>query len=199
MLKYRVARFYYTLIFSVIIILTLLFSSLWVEGNKNIFLKKNARAAQENTLYRVTQVHDGDTVSIRISSFKKIPAKTERVRLIGIDAPEIKQEPWGRRSKKQLKDFIGKSDWIVSIELDLEQRDKYGRILGYLWDKKGRCINMLMVETGYAMAYTLPPNVKYADQLTEAQSKAREEKKGLWRDNAFKKTPRQWRTENPRI
>lgn len=192
------ARFYYTLTSSVLIVIALLFSASNAEENRNIFLKKNVQTAQTGTLYRVTQVHDGDTVSIRISKFTKIPAKTERVRLIGIDAPELKQEPWGRKAKKHLKDIVSKSDWIVSVELDLEQRDKHGRLLGYLWDKKGRCINMQMVETGYAMAYTLPPNVKYANQLADAQSRARQDKKGLWKENAFSKTPREWRRENPR-
>ncbi|MCE5312138.1 MAG: thermonuclease family protein [Nitrospiraceae bacterium] len=191
-------RFYYTLTAAIAITLALLCTALHAENKDNVFLKKSAQAAPSGTLYRVTQVHDGDTVSIRTSGFAKLPAKTERVRLIGIDAPELKQEPWGRKAKKHLKDILGRSDWIVSLELDVEHRDKYGRMLGYLWDKKGRNINMLMVESGYALAYTIPPNVKYADQIAEAQERAREGRKGLWKDDAFKQTPGQWRRENPR-
>lgn len=191
-------RFYYTLTTAVAITLALLCQPLQAEEKPNVFLKKSAKAAPSGTLYRVTQVHDGDTVSIRTSGFAKLPAKTERVRLIGIDAPELKQEPWGRRSTKHLKDILGKSDWIISLEFDVEQRDKHGRLLGYIWDKKGRNINMLMVESGYAMAYTIPPNVKYADLFADAQSRAREQKKGLWKENAFNKSPRDWRRENPR-
>ena len=88
----------------------------------------------------MTKVHDGDTVSIRVSSFARIPIRTERVRLIGIDAPELEQE-WGWHAKRYLKKILSESDWIVSVETDVEQRDKYGRLLAYLWDKDGRMIN----------------------------------------------------------
>lgn len=128
----------------------------------------------------VTNVHDGDTVSIRIKSLFGIALSTEKVRLIGIDAPEIKQEPWGRRAKKHLKKLINESDGSVYLEYDLDRRDKYGRILAYLWDKKGRMINEKMIEDGYAMVFTIPPNIKYVKRFTNAQQRARQNKSGMW-------------------
>lgn len=147
---------------------------------------------------RVTEVHDGDTISIKIKSFAGIPLKTERVRLIGIDAPELKQEPWGRASKRYLKKLMSESDWIVSIEFDVEQRDKYGRLLCYIWDKKGQLINEKMLENGYALLYTVPPNVKYVERLTAAQKKAQLRNLGIWGKKGLKKTPEQWRMEHMR-
>ena len=158
------------------------------------FLPDAAHAAK----FRVTKVHDGDTVSIRISGFAKIPVKTEKVRLIGIDAPELKQEPWGRLSKRYLKKLVSESDWVVDVEFDVEQRDKYGRLLAYLMDKNGRMINEKMLETGYAILYTIPPNVKYTERFTEAQKKAQLCKAGIWRKGGLRKSPEQWRMEHPR-
>lgn len=148
--------------------------------------------------FRVTEVHDGDTISIRIRSFAGIPLKIERVRLIGIDAPELKQEPWGRISKRYLKKLISESDWIVSVEFDIEQRDKYGRLLCYVWNKKGQLINEKMLENGYAMLYTIPPNVKYVERFIAAQKKAQLRKAGMWSNKGLKKRPEEWRREHPR-
>mgnify|MGYP000117790960 CR=1 FL=1 len=158
------------------------------------FLTDAAHAAK----FRVTKVHDGDTVSIRISGFAKIPVKTEKVRLIGIDAPELKQEPWGRLSKRYLKKLISESDWIVDLEFDVEQRDKYGRLLAYLIDKNGKMINEKMLEAGHAILYTIPPNVKYVERFTEAQKKAQLSKAGIWRKGGLRKSPEQWRMEHPK-
>jgi micrococcal nuclease len=176
-------RFYYTAISAIIINL--------------IFITSLASAAAPAKV-RVTKVHDGDTVSIKMSSFSRLSFKIERVRLIGIDAPELKQEPWGRISKRYLKKLISESDWVVSLEFDLEQRDKYGRILGYLWDKKGKMINERMIESGYALLYTFPPNVKYVESFTAAQKRAQSRKTGIWAKGGLKKDPEQWRKEHPR-
>lgn len=176
-------RPYYTKI-SLIIILLFIFSSF-------------ASAAQTSK-FRVTDVRDGDTISIRVNSFAGIPLKTERVRLIGIDAPELKQEGWGRQAKRHLKRLISESDWVVTVEFDIEQRDKYGRLLAYLWGKDGRLINERMVADGYAMVYTFPPNIKYTERFLSAQKKAQANKAGIWGKNRLRKSPGEWRIEHPR-
>ena len=110
-------RFYYTRIVAIIFLIAFITSpSYALPGNS----------------YVVTAVHDGDTVSIKVKSFAGFPLKIERVRLIGIDAPELGQDPWGRKAKKQLKKLVSESDWVVNVEFDVDQRDKYGRLLGYL-------------------------------------------------------------------
>lgn len=147
--------------------------------------------------YRVTEVHDGDTVSIRTSSFIGIPFKIEKVRLIGIDAPELKQEPWGRHSKRYLKQILSENDWVVKVEFDVEKRDKHNRLLAYLWTKDGTLINEKLVANGYAVLYTVPPNVKYVERLKRAQLFAQQHKKGIWGKSGLKMTPEQWRRNNP--
>lgn len=151
-----------------------------------------AGAANPNQ-YVVTDVHDGDTVSIKWKSFIGFPLRIEKVRLIGIDAPEFRQEPWGRLSKRHLKKLLAASDRIISIEFDIVKRDKYGRLLGYLWDKKGRMINESMIESGYALLYTVPPNVRYVDRLTAAQARARGKRAGFWGAGGLRETPSEWR------
>jgi micrococcal nuclease len=75
---------------------------------------------------RVVAVHDGDTLSVVIGRRK------ERVRLIGIDAPELGQRPWGANAKKYLRELVALSGNSVVLEFDLDKRDKYGRLLAYV-------------------------------------------------------------------
>lgn len=182
MLKYPMKLSYYTR-FSLIIILVLFITF------------PTANASQQK--FRVTEVHDGDTVSIRTKSLAGFPITIERVRLIGIDSPELKQEPWGRLSKRYLKRLISESDWIVSIEFDIEQRDKYGRLLAYLWSRDGQLINERMLEGGYAVLYTIPPNVKHAERFVAAQKRAQARRLGIWGKKGIRKSPEQWRMEHP--
>lgn len=196
MIKYFVKTFYYTKFFLFFIIFLVNF---FILDEKTAFAvnEKNRDNYLRNKKFRVTEVHDGDTVSIRISGPLGLPVRTERIRLIGVDAPELKQEPWGRISKRFLKRIISQSDWIVFVEFDIEQRDKYGRLLAYLWTKKGEMINEMMVLNGYAILYTIPPNVKYVDRLVSAQRHAQMKKLGIWGKKGLRETPQQWRKAHP--
>ncbi|MFQ3573231.1 MAG: thermonuclease family protein [Thermodesulfovibrionales bacterium] len=161
-----------------------------------IHLPIQANASMQQ--FRVTEVHDGDTVSIRTSSFFGFFVKTEKVRLIGIDSPEINQEPWGKRSKRHLKKLLSDNDWIVKIEYDIDKKDRYDRILAYLWGKNNTFINEQMVLDGYAVLHTVPPNVKYVDRLTRAQKIAQQQKKGIWGKHGLLMSPEEWRKKHNR-
>lgn len=155
---------------------------------------------------RVVEVHDGDTVSVIIGK------KKERVRLIGIDAPELSQRPWGARAKKHLKELLNLSGWRVTLEFDVEERDKYGRLLAYLWttDERGHpkkpqdflgppvLINLEMLKDGYAVLFTFPPNVKYVDALRDGQRLGREKGLGIWGKKGLKEMPEDYRRQHPR-
>lgn len=143
-------------------------------------------------------MHDGDTVSIRTSSFWGLVVKTEKVRLIGIDAPEFNQEPWGKKAKRHLKKLISDNDWIVNIEYDVLHRDKHNRILAYLWGKNNSLINEQMILDGYAVLFTIPPNVKYVDRLTRAQEIAQQQKRGIWGKHGLLMQPQEWRNKHNR-
>ena len=139
-------------------------------------------------------VIDGDTL-IATGKHGHIHQR-ELIRLIGIDAPEIGQRPWGQRAKQHLQNLIRKQGGAVFLERDVEQRDRYGRQLAYAWLGNGILLNERMVRDGYALAVTIPPNVRYASRIAEAQKRARRDRAGLWKYHAFRKTPHQWRQEN---
>jgi len=150
------------------------------------------KKAEYRSVY-VERVPDGDTVEANIQG------RVERIRLIGIDAPELDQRPWGKRSKKFLQDLVSASGWQLGIEYDVEKRDKHDRILAYLWARDGKMINEEIVRSGYAVLFTFPPNVKYADRLTAAQVIARENRLGIWGKDGLKQMPSAYRKEHPRM
>lgn len=141
---------------------------------------------------RVIKVHDGDTVSVILNGRK------EKVRLIGIDAPEIKQRPWGTRARKHLEKMLTASNRTVILEFDVERRDKYGRLLCYVYSTDKNMINLQMLKHGYAVLLTISPNVRHVDEFRKAQHNAREQKLGIWGSSGLKETPSEFRKKHPR-
>lgn len=140
----------------------------------------------------VENIYDGDTISAFVNGH------FEKIRLIGIDAPEMGQRPWGRKAKECLRSLISATDSRISLEYDIERRDKYGRILAYIWTQYGQMINETMMKNGCAVLFTLPPNVKYAERLRAAQKKAQEYKAGIWGERGLQETPYDYRKKRPR-
>lgn len=141
---------------------------------------------------RVHEVHDGDTITLRLDG------KKYRTRLIGIDAPEMGQRPWGRKAKDHLIQIMKRTNWTVYVETDEERQDKYGRLLAYLWTKKHVLINEMMISDGYAVSFTIEPNTKYSDRFSKAESRAREKQKSIWGRQGLKERPAEWRKKHPR-
>lgn len=126
----------------------------------------NARTAT------VEQVSDGDT--IRLSGLG-------RVRLIGVDTPEVfgQVECFGRAASNFAKRLLPRGT-RVRYRLGVEERDRFGRPLAYLWLADGRMLNELLVERGYATPLTIAPNVEYSDLFVAAARRARAASRGLW-------------------
>lgn len=129
--------------------------------------------------YDVVKVVDGDTIDVSIDG------KVERLRLIGINTPETVDpkkpvECFGiEASNKAKKELEGKK---VLLESDSSQneRDKYNRLLRYVFLEDGTNFNLTMISEGYAYEYTYALPYKYQSEFKEAQIKASEEKNGLW-------------------
>lgn len=141
---------------------------------------------------QVLAVSDGDTLKVRIG------AKTEKVRLVGVDCPEVAhgpndpgQEPWGTRAAEFTKRLVlGKT---VRLETDVQPRDRYGRMLAYVFVGK-TFLNEALVQQGHAVLLTYPPNVTYVERFTRAQREAREAKRGVWAaDDRLPQTPYDYR------
>ena len=131
---------------------------------------------------------DGDTLVL---------SDGERVRLIGIDTPEVHEsEKLYRDSRRSGQDIrtiqaLGRRSWDftkslvegkpVRLEFDVEKRDKYGRLLAYVYLEDGQFVNAEIVCQGYASLMTYPPNVKYEDLFLKLYQEARENKRGLWK------------------
>src|SRR5512147_702776 len=79
-------------------------------------------AAEKLTEARVIAVNDGDTVTIMMDE------NEYRARLIGMDAPEMGQEPWGKRAQEHLRKLLKEARWRVSVETDIVKYDKYNRL-----------------------------------------------------------------------
>lgn len=141
---------------------------------------------------RVLSVNDGDTVTIRMNN------REYRTRLIGIDAPELGQEPWGEKAKERLRQLLKDLDWNVTVETDIEPFDKYNRLLVYLWSEDKRLINEQMLLDGYAVLFTIQPNSRYADRFKKAQRTARERKLGIWGPDGLNERPLDYKKKHPR-
>jgi micrococcal nuclease len=138
-------------------------------------------AHQERTCI-VSHVGDGD--SFRCGDGRK-------VRLIGIDSPELRQGPFGARARHALSAMIPRGA-AVRLEQDITTTDRYGRVLAYAW-LGPTMINEAMVRGGWAVLYTVPPNIKYADRLSRVQNEARASGAGLWAQDGFTCLPSDFR------
>lgn len=127
----------------------------------------------------VTRVVDGDTIQIEGG---------QTIRLIGIDTPETvdSRRPvgcFGKEASNQAKSLL--SGKVVILQKDVSETDKYHRLLRYIFlpldNGQILFVNDYLVREGFAKALTYPPDVKYNEQLRQAEREAREQKRGLWK------------------
>lgn len=122
---------------------------------------------------------DGDTLKVKLEN-----GKEETVRFLLVDTPETKHprlgiQPFGPEASAFTKKYASEGKKI-QLELDVSEREKYGRLLAYVW-VDGQMLNRLLVEQGLArVAYVYAPNTKYIDYLREFQTKAQANKNGIW-------------------
>jgi micrococcal nuclease len=130
----------------------------------------------------VLHVDDGDTIDVRIDG------RVERVRYIGIDAPEVAHEGAGGAQGGEAAARVNRAllrGGNVRLELDQERRDRYGRLLAYVWTGS-TMVNLEMVRLGYARALTIPPNVRYTRRFLSAEASAERALLGLWGEGALR-------------
>lgn len=130
----------------------------------------------------VGRVVDGDTFYCRDG---------RKVRLLGIDSPERGQGAAGRLARQALERLM-LVDRPVRLEGDVTATDRFGRVLAYAW-VGATLVNEAMVRDGWAVRYTVPPDVKYADRIARAQKEARARRAGLWASGGFECLPSAYR------
>jgi micrococcal nuclease len=116
-----------------------------------------------------------------------------RVRLIGIDSPESAQAPYGAAARDALRRLL-KPGITVRLETDVAATDHYGRVLAYVW-LDSTLVNERMLRDGWAMLYTVPPNLKHVDRFRQTQNEARARGAGLWGQGGFACAPSDFRRQ----
>lgn len=126
---------------------------------------------------------DGDTIHISYNG------KDEKVRFIGLDTPETKDprkpiQCFGREATAKMAEFAENKKVRLEFDKTQGERDKYGRILAFVYSEDNKNLAYEMIRQGYGNEYTYNSNpYKYQNEFKEAARKAREENKGLWAEN----------------
>lgn len=128
---------------------------------------------------RVVHVVDGDTVDLRLDGHR------ERARLLGIDTPETVKphtpvQCYGPEASARTKALLPEGTPVL-VQRDREARDRYGRLLVYLWRSADRLfVNESLLRDGYARVLSIAPNTTRRAQLGAAAAQARGQHRGLW-------------------
>lgn len=129
--------------------------------------------------YELESVIDGDTIRIKYNG------STEKVRFLLIDTPETNHEtlgeqPYGPQAKEFTKQLLAGQD-TVYLEFDVSYRDKYKRLLAYIYTKEGISVQEQLLQHGLArVAYIYAPNTKHVDWFKSIQKTAQQSAIGIW-------------------
>ncbi|WP_026370365.1 thermonuclease family protein [Kallotenue papyrolyticum] len=128
---------------------------------------------------RVVAVIDGDTIEVQLGAVR------ERLRMIGIDTPETVDprrpvECFGREAAAMTRRLLDGQRVLLEDDPSQETRDRYGRILRYVWLPDGRLVNLELIAQGYAHEYTYAQPYKYQAIFRAAEARARRLELGLW-------------------
>ena len=135
-------------------------------------------ASSSSSNGRVTRVVDGDTIHVRVGG------RDETVRYIGVDTPESVKpgtpvQCFAKRASAFNKRLVAGEQ--VRLVRDAEERDRYGRLLAYVYRTRDNLfINATLVTGGYAVPLTVPPNVAHAKEFRILAATARRHGRGLW-------------------
>lgn len=149
------------------------------EARKEVLLDEKTKV--KTGFNKVIKVVDGDTFWILNDNNKQ-----EKVRLIGMDTPEVRRTGrkeigyYGKEASDYVKTLI--SNKHVRLAYDVQLLDQYKRTLAYVYLEDGTFLNDLLVKEGYAKVATYPPNIKYVDLFIESERYARSHNLGLWNE-----------------
>ncbi len=144
-------------------------------------IKIGSTVTQNKEYVTVTRVVDGDTLVLHMNGID------EKVRLIGINTPEIvdprkKVECFGKEASARMKELAERKTVYVEYDDTQSLRDMYGRLLAYVYLEDGQMLNRKMIAEGYAYEYTYLTPYKYQQEFKDVAMIARTSKRGLWAD-----------------
>ncbi len=142
----------------------------------------------------VNRVPSGNTLEVRGTGADA--KRLETVRLLGVDAPDLRQQPWGLKAQQTLTELVaGQTVWL-EFESG-EARDRLGRLLAYVW-RDDQLINEQLAKTGYAIPASRSGLLKYDRRLFYAQERARILELGVWNpQEPMRLSPSEFRRQNP--
>ena len=138
---------------------------------------------------KVTRIVSGQTVEVVLTG----SSEATKVRIIGIDAPDLRQSPWGKAAKKKLSELV--VGLPVKLELESEKRDRYNRLNAHIWRNK-TLVSQQLVKSGCVLSNDSYEH-KYSKLLMESREYARLMGYGIWNPKlAMRHTPSQFRSIN---
>lgn len=144
------------------------------------YFKPAAKVAEKSQpgLYQVTTFTDGDTISVDMNG------TTEKIRMIGVDTPETHDprkavQCYGQAASQFTKNLIGTNRVRLEADPTNTNRDRYNRLLRYVYLPDGRLVNAEIIKQGYGFAYTFFPFTKL-EEFKGYQKQAEADKLGLW-------------------
>lgn len=138
---------------------------------------------------KVTRVVSGQTLEVLLTGTSEVA----QVRIIGIDAPDLRQSPWGEAAKKKLIELV--MGLPIEIEQEDAQRDRFNRLTAHIWQNK-TLISQQLVRSGCVLANDRYDH-SYSKLLMESQEYARLMGYGIWNPKlAMRYTPSQFRSMN---
>jgi endonuclease YncB( thermonuclease family) len=150
------------------------------RGIIQINSKPVQKAVSENTpgTYAVEKFDDGDTIVVDMSG------KKETIRFIGVDTPEVHDprkpiQCFGKAASAHTKQLIGENRVRLEADPTNSNRDRYNRLLRYVYLPDGTLVNKKIIADGYGFALTAFPFEKM-EEFRQAQKEAREGNRGLW-------------------
>lgn len=146
---------------------------------------------------RVNRVFSGQTIEVMLNE------SLITVRLTGIDAPSFKQHPWGKEAKNKLAELLinkknssSLNSKSILLETDLNKKDRYDRIHGYIW-QNNLLVNEELIAQGYALINSKYNIDQYSERLRNAQEYARIMGKGIWNPTQpMRLSPKEFRQQN---
>lgn len=176
--------------------LTILISLILYVAQQQGWLKSATKVVESSQpgLYKVTEFYDGDTISVDMNGV------SEKVRFIGVDTPETHDprkavQCFGKAASAFTKDLIGANRVRLELDPQNSNRDRYSRLLRYVYLPDGRLVNAEIIKQGYGFAYVIFPFSKM-EEFKTYQKEAQAAGKGLWNDCTPTKNDEQYRSND---
>lgn len=156
-----------------------------VEENESgeEYIDEETPVPEDVPLYKVLRVVDGDTIVVEVEG------KSESIRMIGVDTPELNDSRTGvqcfaKEAAEKTKALVTGKNIFLEKDGSQGERDKYKRLLGYVFLENGAFVNKALIAGGFAHEYTYDNEYKYQKQFKAAQAEAKEGAVGLWAPDA---------------